>query len=83
MNITGLDPEVIGFIKFCLDRKGKTWPVLYDEMCLVAGQRLYKGLGYDDLNKRGMSLALGNINNLIQTVELVHRKELLQKTVRK
>ena len=39
----------IDFIAFCFERKGADWPVLYDEMCFVAGKRLYRGLGYEEL----------------------------------
>ena len=42
----------IDFIAFCFERKGAEWPVLYDEMCYVAGKRLYRGLGYDRKPRR-------------------------------
>ena len=32
----------IDFIAFCFERRGADWPVLYDEMCFVAGKRLYR-----------------------------------------
>src|SRR4030095_10158248 len=48
----------IDFIAFCFERKGADWPVLYDEMCFVAGKRLYRGLGYDELREAGLDFTL-------------------------
>ncbi|MFQ5826101.1 MAG: hypothetical protein ACE5IA_01980 [Dehalococcoidia bacterium] len=64
-------PEVSEFILFCLGRRGNEWPGLYDEMCRVACRRLFKGLGYPDLNKLGFSLALGNLERTIGMVDAV------------
>src|SRR6266576_1380121 len=36
----------IDFISFCLSRRPVEWPLLYDEMCYVASNKLYRGLGY-------------------------------------
>src|SRR5260370_25908762 len=38
----------IEFIAFCFQRRSVEWPQLYDEMCYVARNRLYKGLGYEE-----------------------------------
>ena len=63
-----MDPELRDFILFCVNRRGTTWPTLYDEMARVAGQRLFNGLGRDELGKLGLSLAL---DRLEKTRELV------------
>ena len=66
-----VDPIVRDFILFCLQRRGKGWPALYDEMCRVAGQRLFRGLGYAELRKRGLSFSLVNIDDTIKLVDAV------------
>jgi hypothetical protein len=66
-----VDPVVRDFILFCVQRQGKAWPALYDEMCWVAGCRLYMGLGYDDLRKLGLSFSLTSIEDTIRMVDVV------------
>ena len=51
----------IDFISFCLSRRAVDWPFLYDEMCYVASNRLYRGLGYEELREVGLDLALGGL----------------------
>lgn len=68
--MNSLAPELRDFILFCVDRRGTDWPVLYDEMALVAGQHLYKGLGRAELEQLGLSLALDSLD---RTLELVRR----------
>ncbi|MGH2450059.1 MAG: hypothetical protein ACRDGE_02075 [Candidatus Limnocylindria bacterium] len=48
----------IDFIAFCFQRRAVPWPQLYDEMCHVAGNRLYRGLGYGELKEAGLDLTL-------------------------
>lgn len=48
----------IDFISFCLSRRAVDWPFLYDEMCFVASNKLYRGLGYEELREVGLDLAL-------------------------
>ena len=67
--MNSLDPRVRDFILFCVERRGSQWPAIYDEMAMVAGQRLFRGLGYDELKQLGLSLAASNIDRLIQQVE--------------
>lgn len=62
---------VSDFIRFCIQRRGKEWPALYDEMCWVVGHRLFKGLGYTELRRLGVSLSLNDIENTIGLVETV------------
>jgi hypothetical protein len=65
-----LDPLLKDFIVFCVERRGREWPALYDEMARVSGQRLFRGMGYTELRQRGLSLAISNLDNLCQQVEM-------------
>jgi hypothetical protein len=69
--MNSLDPRLSEFILFCVERRGKEWPAIYDEMALVAGQGLFKGLGYTELSQLGLSLAASKLDRLIQQVEQV------------
>ncbi len=71
-----LNPVARDFILFCIQRQGKEWPALYDEMCWVAGQRLYRGMGYDELRRLGLSLSLTNIEDTIRMVDTVAAQKL-------
>ena len=51
----------IDFISFCLSRRAVEWPFLYDEMCYVASNKLYRGLGYEELREVGLDLALSGL----------------------
>ena len=66
-----VDPVVRDFILFCVQRQGKEWPAIYDEMCWVAGRRLFRGLSYTDLRKLGLSFSLTNIDDTIRMVDTV------------
>ncbi|MBC8511467.1 MAG: hypothetical protein H8D32_00610 [Dehalococcoidia bacterium] len=65
------DAQLGEFILFCVERRGKEWPAIYDEMALVAGQRLFRGLDYTELKQLGLSLAASNLDRLIEQVEQV------------
>ncbi len=67
----GLDPQLREFILFCIRRRGKDWPGIYDEMAVVSGQRLFNNLGYDELKKLGLSLRVDNLDETIQFVKQV------------
>jgi len=67
--MNSLDPQLRDFILFCVERRGKDWPALYDEMARVAGQRLFRGLGYMELKKLGLSLRLNGLDETIQLVK--------------
>jgi hypothetical protein len=69
--MNSVNPQLREFILFCVERRGKNWPALYDEMARVAGQRLFKGLGYSELRQIGFSLAASNIDNLIRFVDQI------------
>jgi len=66
-----INPVAHDFVLFCIRRHGKEWPALYDEMCWVAGHRLFRGLDYDDLRKLGLSLGLNDIENTIKIVDSI------------
>jgi hypothetical protein len=68
--MNSIDPQVKDFILFCARRSGKSWPAIYDEMVLVAGQRLYKDMSYSELKQLGLSL---RINGLDETIRLVRQ----------
>ena len=67
--MNSLNPQLRDFILFCVERRGKDWPALYDEMARVAGQRLFRGLGYMELKKLGLSLSLNGLDETIQLVK--------------
>ncbi len=67
--MNSLDPRLRDFILFCVERRGNKWPALYDEMARVAGQRLYKGLGYSELRQMGLSLSLESVDKTIEMVK--------------
>jgi hypothetical protein len=40
-------------------------------MCLVAGGRLFQGLGYSDLRTLGLSFGLSHLGNTHRTVDTI------------
>ncbi|HUQ41339.1 MAG TPA: hypothetical protein VM052_02445 [Candidatus Limnocylindrales bacterium] len=64
----------IDFIAFCFERRGAGWPLLYDEMCYVAGNRLYRGLGYEELRDVGLDFTLGGLGETSRLVNQVIRR---------
>lgn len=64
----------IDFITFCFKRRGAGWPSLYDEMCYVAGNRLYRGLGYEELQEAGLDFTLGGLGKTSRLVKEVTRQ---------
>lgn len=70
-----LNPVTRDFVLFCIRRHSKEWPALYDEMCWVAGHRLFRGLGYDDLRKLGLSFSLNDIEKTIKLVDSITEQE--------
>ncbi len=65
------NPLARDFILFCIDRCGNQWPILYDEMCQVAGRRLFHDMGYNELNRVGLSFGLDGIEDTIGLVDSV------------
>jgi len=70
-----LNPVARDFILFCTHRNHKEWPALYDEMCWVAGRRLFRGLGYEELRKLGLSFSLTSIEDTIRIVDTATAQE--------
>ena len=66
-----LHPQLRDFIIFCINRGGKEWPGICDEMANVAGQHLYKGMGHTELKQVGLFLGISNIDKLRRQVEQV------------
>ena len=64
-------PLAAEFIAFCHNRCRSKWPDLYDEMCWVAGRRLFRNMGYDELEKAGLCLSLSEIDETIRLVNAV------------
>jgi hypothetical protein len=64
----------IDFIAFCFERRSVEWPLLYDEMCFVAGNRLFKGLGYAELREAGLDLTLGGLGRTSRLASEVTRQ---------
>ena len=64
----------IDFITFCYERRGVGWPFLYDEMCYVAGNRLYRGLGYEELAQAGLDFTLGGLGKTSRLVNEVTKR---------
>ncbi len=71
----GAAPEAIEFIRFCYRRRPHAWPELYDEMCLVASRRLFRGWGASELAERGIGFSLFETPRLAALVDLVVRQE--------
>jgi hypothetical protein len=65
-----LDPVARDFILYCVQRQGSEWPALYDEICWVAGHRLFRGMGYAELRRLGVSLSLSDIEDTIRMVDM-------------
>ena len=68
--MSSLNPQLRDFILFCVQRRGHDWPALYDEMAVVAGQRMFNNLGYAELKQLGLSL---RISRLDETIALVNQ----------
>jgi hypothetical protein len=64
----------IDFIAFCFERNRREWPRLYDEMCYVASQRLYRGLGYDELRDAGVDLTFTGMSKMSRVAKEVTRE---------
>ena len=63
------------FVRFCYRRRRVGWPQLYDEMSVVAGRALFRGLTYSDLAERGVSFCLPELPRLVALTERVIAEE--------
>lgn len=64
------------FVLFCFRRRPVAWPLLYDEMCNVAGRRLFRDMGYEELREAGVDftlVGLPRMSNLAQEILARHR----------
>ena len=59
------------FVRFCYRRRRVAWPLLYDEMCAVAGHGLFRGMGYLDLAEHGISFCLAEMSRLVELTQRV------------
>jgi hypothetical protein len=66
-----LNPKLAEFIRFCIKRRGPEWPYIYHEMARVSGERLFRGMDYNELRNLGLSLAVSNLDTLKSQVEMV------------
>ena len=65
------DPIACEFVRFCQQRCHLGWPEFYDEMCWVAGHRLFRSMGYEELSKVGLSLGINGIDDAVALIEEV------------
>jgi hypothetical protein len=70
-----LTPEALEFVRFCYRRRRVGWPELYDEMCLVAGRRIYQDMGQAELAEHGIGFALFEMPALATLVARVIEEE--------
>ena len=63
--------EAADFVRFCRDRRRVGWPELYDEMCVVATRRLFRGYGLAELGELGIGFSLFETTRLAATVAAV------------
>jgi hypothetical protein len=63
--------EAAEFVRFCRDRRRVGWPELYDEMCVVATRRLFRGYGFAELGELGIGFSLFETTRLAATVAAV------------
>lgn len=62
-------------MRFCYRRRRVGWPVLYDEMSVVAARAAFRGLGYGDLAERGISFCLEDLPRMAALTERVVAEE--------
>ena len=74
MNERVFTPLAIEFIQFCFSRRAVGWPQLYDEMCSVASNRLFQGLGYEELREAGIDFTLSGLQRTARlSIEVTRR----------
>ena len=69
------DDQALEFVRFCHRRRPVGWPELYDEMCGVAGRRLYRGFGPEELGEIGIRFGLFEMPTLAAVVARVVAEE--------
>lgn len=63
------------FVRFCYRRRRVAWPLIYDEMCAVAGHGIFRGMGYSELAERGISFCLSEMPRLCALAQRVIAEE--------
>lgn len=69
------DDEALEFVRFCYRRRRVGWPALYDEMSVVAGRSLFRGMGYCELAEHGISFCLDDLPRMVTLTERVVRED--------
>jgi len=64
-----INPTLQEFIIFCVRRRGRDWPAIYDEMVSVARQRSFNGMSYEELKQCGLSLCISGTDTLRQLID--------------
>ena len=72
---TAADDEALEFVRFCYRRRRVGWPALYDEMSVVAGRSMFRGMSYCDLAEHGISFCLEDLPRLVALTERVVRED--------
>ncbi len=69
------DDEALEFVRFCYRRRHVGWPALYDEMSVVAGRSLFRGMSYCELAEHGISFCLEDLPRMVALTERVVRED--------
>jgi len=65
------------FVLFCFERRPVPWPTLYDEMSYVAGRRLFRDMGYDELRAAGLDFTLVGLARIARLAgEVIARRSI-------
>ena len=72
---TAGDDEALEFVRFCYRRRRVAWPALYDEMSVVAGRGLFRGMNYCALAEHGISFCLEDLPRLVALTGRVVRED--------
>ena len=68
------------FVVFCFERRPVPWPTLYDEMCYVAGHRLFRDMGYEELREAGLDFTLLGLPRVARLAQEVISKRRIAAT---
>jgi hypothetical protein len=67
--------DAVEFIRFCYRRRRVAWPEIYDDMCAVAARGSFRGWGFTDLARYGISFTISDLPGLATMVERVVGEE--------
>jgi len=67
--------DAVEFIRFCYRRRRVAWPEIYDDMCAVAARGSFRGWGFTDLARYGISFTISELPVLAAIVERVVGEE--------